>query len=77
MNTDIMQGRWKQLRGQAKSWWGKLTDDDLDRINGEMDKLIGCVQERYGIVREKAVEEVERRFRELEAPVTLGKRHED
>jgi uncharacterized protein YjbJ (UPF0337 family) len=31
MNSDVFEGKWKQIRGEAKSWWGKLTDDDLDR----------------------------------------------
>ena len=39
MNQDILTGKWKQMRGQVKQWWGKLTDDDLDRIDGAMDKL--------------------------------------
>ena len=38
MNQDIISGRWKQMRGQVKQWWGKLTDDDLDRIDGAMDR---------------------------------------
>jgi len=46
MNADILQGKWKQLRGDVKKWWGNLTDDDLDKIAGERDKLIGRVQER-------------------------------
>ena len=41
MNPDILAGKWKQMRGQVKQWWGKLTDDDLDRIDGAMDKLAG------------------------------------
>jgi uncharacterized protein YjbJ (UPF0337 family) len=35
MNSDILEGQWKQVRGQAKEWWGKLTDDDLDRVAGK------------------------------------------
>jgi uncharacterized protein YjbJ (UPF0337 family) len=66
MNTDVMQGKWKQMRGEVKKWWGNLTDDDLDRIAGERDKLIGRLQERYGYARERAEEEVDRRFREYE-----------
>ena len=66
MNTDVMQGKWKQMRGEVKKWWGNLTDDDLDRIAGERDKLIGRLQERYGYARERAEEEVDRRFSEYE-----------
>lgn len=48
MNSDILKGNWKQFRGEIQKQWGKLTNDDLDIINGEYDKLVGRVQERYG-----------------------------
>jgi uncharacterized protein YjbJ (UPF0337 family) len=64
MNQDVFAGQWKQMRGELKSWWGKLVDDDFDRIGGQKDKLIGVVQEKYGYAREKAQQEVERRFKE-------------
>jgi CsbD-like len=41
VNQDILEGKWKQMRGELKTWWGKLTDDDFDRISGQKDKLIG------------------------------------
>jgi uncharacterized protein YjbJ (UPF0337 family) len=66
MNADVLKGKWKQMRGQVKKWWGDLTDDDLDRIEGERDKLIGRLQERYGYTRENAEAEVDRRFSEYE-----------
>jgi uncharacterized protein YjbJ (UPF0337 family) len=61
MNSDVFAGKWKQMKGQAKEWWGKLTDDDLTRIEGNRDKLVGALQERYGYTREKAEEEINRR----------------
>ena len=64
VNQDVFAGQWKQMRGELKSWWGKLADDDFDRIGGQKDKLIGVVQEKYGYAREKAQQEVERRFKE-------------
>ena len=64
MNDDVLTGQWSQLRGSLKSWWGKLTDDDLDRIGGQKDRLVGLVQERYGRTREDAEREVEERLRE-------------
>jgi uncharacterized protein YjbJ (UPF0337 family) len=64
MNDDVFTGQWRQLRGSLKSWWGKLTDDDLDRIGGQKDKLVGLVQERYGQTRDEAEREVERRLSE-------------
>jgi len=54
MNSDQMQGKWKQLKGSAKQQWGKLTDNDLDYIAGSRDKLVGKLQEAYGIQREEA-----------------------
>lgn len=59
INTDILSGKWKQVKGEVKKQWGKLTDDDLQIIEGERDKLIGLVQERYGYAREKAEQEVD------------------
>jgi uncharacterized protein YjbJ (UPF0337 family) len=53
MNTDIVDGKWKQMRGQMKEWWGQLTDDDFDVIAGKRDKL-------------DAENEVARRFREMD-----------
>lgn len=64
MNEDVFAGQWKQMRGELKSWWGRLADDDLDRIGGQKDKLIGLVQEKYGYARDHAEQEVERRFKE-------------
>ena len=65
MNEDVFAGQWKQMRGELKSWWGKLADDDLDRIDGQKDKLIGLVQEKYGYARDHAEQEVERRLKEF------------
>jgi uncharacterized protein YjbJ (UPF0337 family) len=59
MNEDILKGKWRQLKGEVKSQWGKLTDDDLDRAEGDAEKLIGRVQERYGYQREEAKREVD------------------
>ncbi len=61
MNDDVFEGKWKQIRGQAKVWWGKLTDDDLDKVNGKFDQFIGMLQEKYGYTREQAQEEYRKR----------------
>lgn len=58
MNKDILEGNWKQLKGHAKQWWGQLTDDEWDQIEGRRDELIGKLQERYGYTREEAEEEI-------------------
>ena len=54
MNWDQVEGKWKQIKGAAKEKWGKLTNDDLDQIAGKKDKLVGLLQERYGIARDEA-----------------------
>ncbi len=61
MNNDIFEGKWKQIRGQAKVWWGKLTDDDLEKVGGKFDKLIGLLQEKYGYTRQEAEAEFNKR----------------
>lgn len=58
MNSDQLAGKWKQLKGAAKEQWGKLTDDDLDVIDGQQEKLQGKLQERYGITKEVAAEQI-------------------
>lgn len=59
MNADQLKGKWKQLKGSVKTKWGKLTDDDLDVINGQRDQLIGRIQERYGIAKDEAQRQVD------------------
>lgn len=58
MNSDIFEGKWKQLKGKVKTQWGKLTDDDIDVAEGHSQYLAGKLQERYGITKEKAEEEI-------------------
>ena len=53
-NTDILDGKWKQLKGKVQQKWGKLTDDDFERIDGSTTELEGLLQERYGMAREEA-----------------------
>jgi uncharacterized protein YjbJ (UPF0337 family) len=67
MNNDILEGKWKQIRGETKAWWGKLTDNDLDRAAGKFDILAGLLQEKYGYTRQQAAEEIDKRVTEFEA----------
>jgi len=67
MNKDIAEGKWKQIRGEAKAWWGKLTDDDLDRAAGKFEVLAGMLQEKYGYTRETAANEIDKRVTAYEA----------
>jgi uncharacterized protein YjbJ (UPF0337 family) len=59
MNWDRIEGSWKQLKGQAKEKWGKLTDDDLDVVEGKRDQLLGLVQKKYGLAKEEAEKQLE------------------
>ena len=68
MNKDVFEGQWKQMRGQAKDW-GKLADDDLERVGGQYDKFVGLLQEKYGYTRERAEQEFNRRIREVKKAV--------
>lgn len=60
MNADRIKGNWKQLTGRLKAEWGRLTDDDLAYAEGHRDYLLGKLQERYGIARDKADEQIKR-----------------
>jgi len=67
MNKDIFEGKWKEMRGQVRAWWGKLTDDDLERVGGKWDQLVAVLQQKYGYSREQAEQEFERRLQEAKA----------
>lgn len=58
MNWEQIRGNWEQTKGELKVKWGKLTDDDLATINGERDKLVGRLQELYGITKDEAEKQV-------------------
>ena len=58
MNQDILKGKWTQLKGDVRNWWGKLTDDDVTQIQGDTEKMIGKLQERYGYKRDQAEKEL-------------------
>jgi len=63
MNSDKIEGNWKQVKGKIKEQWGKLTDDDIDVIAGKRDQLLGRIQERHGIAKDEA----DRQVREFES----------
>jgi len=58
MNKDILKGKWNQLKGDIRGWWTDLTDDDVQRIQGDTEKFIRVLQEKYGYGREKAEQEL-------------------
>jgi len=59
MNEDTLKGQWNQLKGAVREQWGKLTNDDLDQIQGNSEQLVGRIQERYGIARDEARRQVD------------------
>ena len=59
MNEDILRGQWAQLKGKVREKWGKLTNDDLDQIQGRAEQLVGRIQARYGIARDEAKRQVD------------------
>jgi uncharacterized protein YjbJ (UPF0337 family) len=65
MNNDILAGKWKQAKGRIKERWADLTDDDLLNIDGHREYLVGKIQERYGIARDKAEDQVRAFERDL------------
>lgn len=58
MDKDIFEGKWEQFKGTVQKNWGKLTDDDLDIIKGDTKKLIGKLQERYGMSKDEAKKQI-------------------
>jgi uncharacterized protein YjbJ (UPF0337 family) len=76
MNWDQVQGKWTQVKGKAHEKWGKLTNDDLDVINGKREQFVGRLQERYGILREEAEKQVDEFAKTLDAENVAEKREE-
>jgi uncharacterized protein YjbJ (UPF0337 family) len=56
--NDILLGKWKELKGQVRQQWGKLTDDDLLKLSGKTEELSGVLQQRYGYDKAKAETEI-------------------
>jgi uncharacterized protein YjbJ (UPF0337 family) len=69
MNWTQIEGKWEQLKGDVKAEWAKLTDDDLAFVSGQREKLVGKLQERYGIIREKAQKDVDAWFEKVGARI--------
>lgn len=59
MNKDILKGKWNTYKGKIKEQWGRLTDDEIDQINGRRDQLVGKLQEAYGKTKEQAQQEID------------------
>ena len=59
MNWNQIEGNWQQYKGQVRQTWAKLTDDDLARMNGKREELVGRLQERYGYTKEMAERKID------------------
>ena len=59
MDANILKGKWMQIKGSVREKWGQLTDDDVDRVSGSAERLVGVIQERYGWAKQKAEDEVD------------------
>lgn len=80
MNKDTLKGDWTLIKGKLKEKWGKLTDDDLTEINGKREQLLGKIQKRYGLAKEKAEQELANWEKHAEADMEMkqhahSKRH--
>ena len=74
MNEDILKGKWREIKGEVKRKWGKLTDDDLTEIEGQEEKLLGLLQNRYGYARDQAEKEYKKFIDNYSKPVGSGKK---
>ena len=66
MDIDTVRDQWQQIRGLAKGWWGSLTEDDLDGIDGNIDRLIGKIEEHYGFSKDRATQDVYVHLKDME-----------
>lgn len=59
MNWDQIKGQWHQVKGSIRAKWGELTDDDIAQLDGNRETMIGKIQEKYGIAKDKAEKQVD------------------
>jgi uncharacterized protein YjbJ (UPF0337 family) len=74
MNPEILKGKWKEIKGELKVKWGKLTDDDLAQIEGNTEKLLGLIQKKYGYSKDKAEQEYDEFIARYGRPTGSGKK---
>lgn len=58
MNSDILKGNWKEMKGKIKEAWGDLTDDEIKKVDGNYESLVGTIQKKYGETKERAEESI-------------------
>ncbi len=79
MSSDILKGQWKEIKGEIKAQWGKLTDNDLVKIEGNEEKLLGFLQKKYGYAKDRAYREYRnfmKRYNKPDAPSKRQGSHE-
>ena len=76
MNEDILKGKWKEIKGEVKQKWGKLTDDDLAQVEGKEEQLVGLLQKRYGYAKEKPMRNIRRSSAAIGSPLQARKLNE-
>lgn len=64
MNIDIIKGNWKEVKGLLQKQWGRLTDDEVARMNGTYEELEGYLQKKYGYRKDRIKKEIEQFIRE-------------
>ncbi len=58
MNTDMLEGKWKEIKGSVRAKWGELTDDEVEQVAGNTERLAGLIQQKYGRSKEEAKREI-------------------
>jgi uncharacterized protein YjbJ (UPF0337 family) len=66
MNSETLKGKWHEVKGSLRQQWGRLTDSDFDEIGGNLEKLVGRLQKRYGYSKDQAQREVDEAVKKLD-----------
>jgi uncharacterized protein YjbJ (UPF0337 family) len=69
MDKDIFEGKWKEMRGQVKEIWGKLTDNELEIAGGNCQQIVGLLQMRYGYTRQRAERELNQKLAKVKEKI--------
>jgi uncharacterized protein YjbJ (UPF0337 family) len=75
MNWDQVEGQWDKVKGNVKSKWAKLTDDDMGQLSGKKDQLVGVIQQRYGVLKDEAEKQVHEWITKLDAKLDHATHH--
>ena len=54
MNNSTLSGKWKEIKGEVMKTWGELTDDEVDRTQGNTQSLIGLLEQKFGMAKDEA-----------------------